>query len=488
MRVLFIDIDTLRPDHMSCYGYHRKTTPNFDKVCKEGVRFDNYYTSDAPCLPSRAALISGVFGFRNGPVGHGATAAERRVKSDERGFRYLKDEGCFHQIFRKAGMHTASISTFPERHSAWWFNAGLNECYNVGGGGMESGEEVLPVALDWLDRKGSEDDWYLHVHIWDPHTPYRAPESFGEPFKDEPISDWFTEEVLEEHKHHTGPHSVMETAMYNDEIPAKYPRQPGKCEDMAALKKLIDGYDTGVLYADYLMGQVLDKLRELGIYDDTAIIVTSDHGENMGELGIYSEHGTADKATCNIPMIIKWPGIQGGRSVSSLHYNLDLLPTVAGLLNVAPMDHWDGISYTDELTGEDSGDCEKRDHLIISQNAHVCQRSAVFGDWLYMRTVHDGYHLFDKEMLYNIAQDPHERFDLKAQHPEICAKGAKYILDWIDEQMLKDPSGGDPMWTVMREGGPEHTKVDIKAYIERLKQTDRAEGAAILEERYIKKK
>ena len=71
MRVLFIDIDTLRPDHMSCYGYHRKTTPNFDKVCKEGVRFDNYYTSDAPCLPSRAALISGVFGFRNGPVGHG---------------------------------------------------------------------------------------------------------------------------------------------------------------------------------------------------------------------------------------------------------------------------------------------------------------------------------------------------------------------------------------------------------------------------------
>ena len=152
------------------------------------------------------------------------------------------------------------------------------------------------------------------------------------------------------------------------------------------------------------------------------------------------------------------------------------------------MDHWDGISYKTELAGEDSEECEKRDHLIISQNAHVCQRSAVFGDWLYMRTVHDGYHLFDKEMLYNIARDPHERFDLKEQHPEICAKGAKYILDWIDEQMLKDPSGGDPMWTVMREGGPEHTKVDITEYIERLKQTGRADGAAILEERYFKKK
>ena len=57
MNVLFIDIDTLRPDHMGCYGYGRNTTPNIDAIAKEGVRFDNYYCSDAPCLPSRAALL-----------------------------------------------------------------------------------------------------------------------------------------------------------------------------------------------------------------------------------------------------------------------------------------------------------------------------------------------------------------------------------------------------------------------------------------------
>ena len=74
MRVLFVDIDTLRPDHMGCYGYSRNTTPNFDKVAEEGVRFDEYYCSDAPCLPSRAALISGMFGIHNGAVGHGGTA------------------------------------------------------------------------------------------------------------------------------------------------------------------------------------------------------------------------------------------------------------------------------------------------------------------------------------------------------------------------------------------------------------------------------
>ena len=66
MNVLFIDIDTLRPDHMGCYGYGRNTTPNFDAIAREGVRFDNYYCSDAPCLPSRAALVSGTFGIKNG--------------------------------------------------------------------------------------------------------------------------------------------------------------------------------------------------------------------------------------------------------------------------------------------------------------------------------------------------------------------------------------------------------------------------------------
>ena len=65
MKVLFVDIDTLRPDHMGCYGYERNTTPNMDEVAKNGVIFDNYYCSDAPCLPSRASLISGMFGIKN---------------------------------------------------------------------------------------------------------------------------------------------------------------------------------------------------------------------------------------------------------------------------------------------------------------------------------------------------------------------------------------------------------------------------------------
>lgn len=452
-----------------------------DQVAEEGVRFDNYYTSDAPCLPSRSALISGMYGFRNGAVGHGGTAADRRLSGQKREFQDYVDKGCFHNIFRKAGMRTTSISSFPERHSAWWFNAGLNETYNVGKGGMESGEEVIPVALEWLDRKGAEDDWYLHVHLWDPHTPYRAPKDFGDPLKNTPIVDWITEEIFKQHKQHVGPHSIMETGMYTDDLGGDYPRQPGMCETMEDLTTFLNGYDTGILYSDYLIGQVIDKLKALNIYEDTAIIITSDHGENMGELGIYGEHGTADQATCHIPMIIKWPGMQTGIVDDGLHYNLDILPTLTDIMDVPSWPHWDGESYSSTLK---SGENQGRSNLVISQNAHVCQRSARFGDWLYMRTYHDGYHLFDKEMLFNLKDDPYEQINLRDTNASICEKGAKIILDWQDEQMMKDPSNKDPMWTVMSEGGPEHTKTDLDAYIHRLEVTGRSKGARILREKY----
>lgn len=481
MRILFVDIDTLRPDHMGCYGYHRDTTPNMDQICREGVRFDNYYCSDAPCLPSRAALVSGMFGIRNGAVGHGGTAGDRRCSGDHREFTDELDDNNFHNIFRHAGMHTASVSTFAERHSSWWFNAGFNECYNVGSRGGESGEKVLPVALDWLERNREKDNWFLHVHFWDPHTPYRAPAEFGDPFADAPLNTWIDEEILEQHKQATCPHGVNELMMYNDSVDPMLPRMPGKASDMAGIRKILDGYDTGIRYADYLVGQLIDCLKAQGIYEDTAVIITSDHGENFGELSIYAEHATADYPTCHIPFLIKWPGGPRGMTEGSFHYNLDLLPTMADLLGVTHCPNWDGESYAKVLTdGIQTG----RDSLVLSQMAHVCQRSARFGDWLYIRTYHDGFHLFEREMLFNVKEDPYEQKDVSRDHPDLCAQGAKIILDWVDAQMLRSDSQVDPLWTVIHEGGPYHTWRHLDEYIQRLEDTGRAEGARQLREKY----
>ncbi len=483
MKVLFIDIDTLRPDHMGCYGYKRNTTPNMDKIAEEGVKFTNYYCSDAPCLPSRASLISGRFGIKNGAVGHGGTCGDMRLYGAERDFKCKYDLDNFNNIFRRAGYHCTSISTFPERHSSWWFSAGFNETYNVGKCGSESGEEVLPVALDWLERNKDKDDWFLHVHLWDPHTPYRAPADFGNPFENDELDTWMTQEILDEQKSWSAPHGVWDVAMYDDKISPEFPRQPGKVMNMEEYKFLIDNYDCGIKYADFLVGQIFDKLKDNKQFEDTAIIITSDHGENMGELGIYAEHGTADNITCNIPMIVKWPNAMKNKVDNGLHYSLDLLPTVADLLSVDKCDIWDGTSYAKTITdGEDLG----RESVVISQMAHICQRSARFGDYLYVRTYHDGFRLFDKEMLFNLKEDPHEQFDIKDKYPEICAKGAKYILDWHDEAMLTSDSVIDPMWTVISEGGPAHTKGQLDRYLKRLGETGREEAAKKLAKRHKK--
>lgn len=482
MRILFMDVDTLRPDHMGCYGYYRNTTPNLDALCQEGMRFDNYYCSDAPCLPSRAALVTGMFGIRNGAVGHGGTAADRRLTGPNRGFGDYINDNNMHNVMRKAGMFTASISTFPERHSSYWFSAGFNETYNVGGHGNESGERILPVALDWLDRHGADDNWFLHVHLWDPHTPYRTPADWPNYFEDSPVDSWLTEDIYNEHKKMSSPHGVNEIGMFTDEENPKFPKHPGAIRKYSELRRMFDGYDGGVRYADMLLGKIMDKMRDMGIYDDAVIILTSDHGENLGELGLYAEHATADNVTCRIPMIVKWPGCARGVD-SEFHYSLDLAPTLCDMLGVKPSKWWDGQSYADTLrTGEKQG----RDYLVVSQMAHVCQRSARFGDYIYMRTIHDGFHLFDREMLFNVKTDPHEVHNIAKDRPDLCAQGARMILEWQEDQMKKSDTDVDPMWTVMRENGPYHIWGELDGYLDRLEKTGRHEAAVKLRAEYKK--
>lgn len=177
---------------------------------------------------------------------------------------------------------------------------------------MESAEEVTPAVLDWLDRNAGQDDWMLYVNYWDPHTPYRAPASFGNPFAEEPLPAWLTDDVLEEHRNKVGPHSASEINMYDNRTLDKYPRYPGEIADYAGLRRMIDGYDCGIRYMDGHIGAIFRNLEQQGIMDEVAIIITADHGENMGELGIYGEHGTADQGTCRIPMIVRWPGALKG--------------------------------------------------------------------------------------------------------------------------------------------------------------------------------
>lgn len=472
LRVLYLDLDTLRPDHLGCYGYCRNTSPHLDEAAREGVRFDRYYCSDAPCLPSRAALTTGRFGIHNGVVGHGGTAADLRLEGYGRDFQATLADSCFANIFRRAGLHTVSISPFAERHSAYWYYAGYEEMLNTGKCGLESAEDVTPLALDWIERHGSDDNWLLHINYWDAHTPYRAPASFGNPFAREALPAWMNADTLARHRKLAGPHKPRETAMYDNSVNPSTPRFPGEIADMAGLHQMIDGYDCGIAYMDSHIGRLFAALKEKGVWDDLILIISADHGENQGELGIYGEHGTADEATCRIPLILRFPGCAPGHVDEDFHYQIDLLPTLAALMGVTPHPTWEGESFAPALQGQRCG----RSHVVLSQCAHVCQRSVRFGDWLYLRTVHDGYHLFPREMLYNLAEDPHEQCDVAQSRPDICGQGARLLSDWLEDMLMAQP-GPDPLWTVYHEGGPYHTRGFLKPYTQYLRQTERGDLA-----------
>jgi len=221
MNILYLDIDSLRPDHLGCYGYHRNTSPNIDAIAAEGVRFTNAYTPDAPCLPSRTAMTTGRFGIHTGVVNHGGVACQPHHWGPDRDFGCNQTEQNWANRFREAGYHTVAFSPFAQRHGAWHWYAGFMEMHNTGGKGMEVAHEIHPQVTDWLERKGKEEKpFFMWVNVWDPHTPYRTPSSFGNPFEHDPLPGWYSEEIRAEHWNKAGPHSPQELLGYNIDMPA----------------------------------------------------------------------------------------------------------------------------------------------------------------------------------------------------------------------------------------------------------------------------
>ncbi len=490
VKLLYIDIDTLRPDHLGCYGYERPTSPNIDALARRGVRFDRVYTSDSPCLPARSALQTGMFGIHNGAVGHGGTAADTFNEGLKRGFRSQRAYNSFAALLARSGTWTTTISVFGQHHSALQWYAGFNEAIQDGYGSWMS-EGVTPLARDWIARNAARrESWFLHVHVWDPHTPYIAEPKDAERLGNR-RPDWITPEVLARHRSMAGPHTAQETLGFEQPGPAfaSLPLMPGNLETLGDVDRIFDGYDTGIRRSDEMVGVLLNDLDSLGVLDDTAVLVASDHGESFGELGIYADHQTADEITHHVPAVLAWPGLpgaQGGQVEDGLHYQVDLGATIVELCGAEVPDNWDGESFAASLRGNGapSGRESGREKLILSHAAWTVQRSVRWDDWLCIRTAHDGFHGFPEVMLFDVRTDPHLQHDVADQHPEVVADAMAEIETWRSAMLDTSVSGVDPHDTVLAEGGPFHVWGELPAYLVRLRNTGRGPLADQLEARW----
>lgn len=478
MRIIYIDIDSLRPDHLGCYGYHRNTSSNIDLIAKQSLRFNQCYISDSPCLPSRAALQHGRFGIHTGVINHGGAYADPLPEGPSRQFRNSPEHRKWVEVMRDCGYYCASVSSFAGRHNAWWWSAGFNEIFDCGKEGMEIASEVTDQALEMIERHINKKNFFLHFHLWDPHTPYRVPEHYGNPFEDAPIADWVTREMIDKQQQTYGPHSANATLGDPDASPT--PREVSNIKTLEDYKTWIDGYDVGIRYADDHVGMMIHKLKDLDCYEETAIIVASDHGENQGELNVYGDHQTADLLTHRVCMLVKWPGITPDVN-HALYYQFDITASLLELMGIDVPSAWDAKSFKDDLVeGKETG----REYLVLSHGAWSCQRALIWKDHILIKTYMDGLKDLPELMLFNFKEDVHELNDLSSRHPELAAEGVRILENWVQQQLEASGIEKDPMIGVIEEGGPLHTRGRLQVYLDYYRSLGRNDLADRMERKY----
>lgn len=457
MRVVLFDIDSLRPDHLGCYGYPRPTSPNIDAIAREGTVFTRYYCADSPCMPSRHGLISGRYGINNGVVTHGGQASKLQIEEQLYGGPAPQNQ-LLQRRLRESGMETICFSNFAFRHSAAWFSLGWSEFHSPTlSSGDETADEVNDAVLRWIDSNADRDNWMLYVNYWDPHRIYHVDPSWAERFRGSPVpQSWPDEDAIRAHLGYPGAFTA------NHQFPngrSTVPLMPGAVRSRRDFEQMVTGYDAEIAYADHHVGMVLEALAARDALDGTAIIVTADHGDNFGEHGIYSDHVCADEAIHHIPLVIKWPGVsKAGHRCESMLYNIDLSATLIDLAGGEIPDRYDGVSFrsgltgvaspADDSTGEPSG---TREHLVWGHGLYTLQRAVRTASHLFIRTYDDHGYRFDPVALYDMTSDPYQTRNLVADLPALANEMDAKLNDWLAQQSRKPYAIPDPFQTVLHE-------------------------------------
>ena len=480
MRVLLIDVDSLRPDHLGCYGYGRDTSPTIDRIAADGVRFEECFVSDSPCLPSRTALATCRFGANSGVVTHFGAGQQYREPGD--GHDQDPDRPLAFRHLFEAGTHTATVTSFAQRHLAHHFTAGfashVQPSSTAGTVAVEDGADVTDAAVDWLSAHGDGEDWLLHVNYWDAHHPYLGVAEYADEVRESgPAPEWPDRSALDDQRGTTGPRTAdfwPEPGNYLDpdeslaELRAEWPF-PDEISDREQVDHLFTGYDAAIRKVDAEIERLLDALARTGIREETAVVVTGDHGEAFGEHGIYVEHAFPHEAVQRVPMVVSWPGVTdgaAGSAVDSLVYQFDLVPTVCELLDASVPDGWDADAFTPALRGEAF---DGRGTLVCGHGIYTWGRAVYTDRWAYARLFHPG--AFSHPGLYNDPALPdgglellHDRTadaptaeNLIGERPEVAADLRGRLDEWTADAVqapAADLGGEDPLWGMAVTEGP----------------------------------
>jgi arylsulfatase A-like enzyme/tetratricopeptide (TPR) repeat protein len=351
--VVVVTIDTLRPDHLHCYGYPNIETPALDSIAQKGVLFENAVTPTPLTPPSHASIFTGQY------------PTEHHVRNTG-GFVLQSSSRTLAKILNEQGWDTAAFVGSAVLKKAFGFNVGFNvydDQMPKPGKGDEFREdperragEVVDRAIAWLNQQSGK-PYFLWVHLYDPHLPYRPPGEFAQKYKAHP-------------------------------------------------------YDGEIAYADQQLGRLLEAVNRKSASEKTIVSVLSDHGESLGEHGEYSHGIFLYDATLRIAFMMSGPGIPAGTRIKDQVRSIDFLPTLLDLMGSKAPGQVQGSTLIPAFTRKETPPAavSYAETLYPKMNMGWAElRGIRTNHWMYIRA--------PKPELYDLTQDPSETSNVIQQHP-----------------------------------------------------------------------
>jgi len=380
--VVFITIDTLRADHLGCYGYKQIRTPNIDALAAESFRFERAYTPVPVTLPAHTAIFTGTYPTLSG-------------MHDFSGNKLSSKQSTLASVLKEQGYITSAVIGSAVLDSRFGLNQGFDFYYDhfdfnrLQESNLEEmerpGNVVADVALDWL-AKNSQSKFFLWMHLYDPHYPYRPPAPYSEEYRD----------------------------------------------------RLYDGE---IAFADAQVGRLVAFLKTKSLYRNTLIVLTGDHGESLGEHGEKTHGFFLYNATLHVPVLIHLPSSTSGKAVAELVSLTDLMPTVLQELKVDVPAQVQGRSLLPLLT-------EKNAARSLYAETFLPRLHFNWSELRSVETEKYQFIEAPKPELYDLAADPGETHNLygekKAVAGELQARLNTLVRQYSADQELAEKTGLDP--------------------------------------------
>jgi len=480
MRIIYFDLDAVRQDHLGVYGYGRETSPNIDALAKEAAVFHQCYTTDAPCVPSRTALFSCRPGIANGVISHEWPGCLFRFPGHEGMPSYFPEYTMPMRLLQENDYHTVTFSIFAQRHLSWYFNAGFSEVLNpTRPSNHENTSEINPRVIKWIkDNIRDYDNLFLHVNYWDGHTPYHPDDDCLQRVSRHPLPKFPNEDQIKYHYENVyGPKTARDIMIRRSNCKSDNPYMPDEISDLRDFKKMLDAYDASIATADKAVCEVIETLKQEDIFDETVIVISSDHGEAIGQMGMYFEHGLAVDAVNRLPLIVRWPGLtdQGAHS-DAFVYQFDMMATIIDMLGIENPPMWEAQSFARALSGEPF---EGRPYLVYGEGLFTLQRAVRTKHHALVKTFHSGCYPIDSLNLYDIVSDPEQFNDIKNRNPEIVSELEALYAEWWNRYCVGPDAVADPML----EQIPHFSYFPYEEYFQRLKDVNRPDQLEDLKSR-----